>query len=51
MVRERAYRLSPRDEDIVANLRFAHQVKKDRDPPADGSAVSLFLTKAFFTPR
>ena len=47
---ERAYKLSPRDEDIVANLRFAHQVKKDRDPPANGNAVSLFLTKAFFYP-
>ena len=47
---ERANHLSPRDEDIVANLRFAHQVKKDRDAPADGNAVSLFLTDAFFYP-
>ena len=47
---ERANHLSPRDEDIVANLRFAHQVKKDKDAPADGNAVSLFLTDAFFYP-
>ena len=47
---ERANHLSPRDEDIVANLRFAHQVKKDKDVPADGNVVSLFLTDAFFYP-
>lgn len=47
---ERAHRLDPRDEDIAANLRFAHQVKKDRDPDAEGNAVSQFFTSAFFHP-
>lgn len=32
---ERALRLQPRDEDIVANLRFLRRVKRDQDPDAD----------------
>ncbi|MEW6755913.1 MAG: tetratricopeptide repeat protein [Candidatus Latescibacterota bacterium] len=35
---ERALRLAPRDEDIRANLRYANQVKQDREPQ-DGNAV------------
>lgn len=47
---ERAHRLDPRDEDIAANLRFAHQIKMDRDPQTEENAVSQFLTSAFFHP-
>lgn len=47
---ERARRLDPRDEDINANLRFANQVKIDREPEHSGNAVSRFLQDAFFFP-
>ena len=36
---ERALRLSPRDEDVLANLRFARRVKRDQDPEGEASGV------------
>lgn len=36
---ERALRLDPRDADIRANLRFANQLKKDREPAPEGIAA------------
>lgn len=36
---ERALKLAPRDEDILANLRFLRRVKRDRDPETDGSVL------------
>ncbi|MEE3234097.1 MAG: tetratricopeptide repeat protein [Candidatus Latescibacterota bacterium] len=39
---ERAKKLSPRDEDIQANLRFAREVKKDREPDDTGDIERLF---------
>tara|TARA_B100000902_G_scaffold61635_1_gene68692 strand:- start:1202 stop:1945 length:744 start_codon:yes stop_codon:yes gene_type:complete len=38
---ERARKLAPRDEDILANLRFARQVKKDREPEDIGDIERL----------
>ena len=42
---ERALRLEPRDEDIVANLNFARHVKQDREPVDDSPAVWRFLVR------
>lgn len=47
---ERARLLSPRDEDIRANLRFASHVRRDRDPVAPDSAIWLFLTRLHLLP-
>lgn len=47
---ERAQRIDPRDADIRANLRFANQVKKDRDPAPAGNAVWGFLLALFLFP-
>lgn len=38
---ERAKKLAPRDEDIQANLRFAQEVKKDREPEDTGDIEKL----------
>ena len=46
---ERALRLDPRDEDVRANLRYANQVKQDRDPPSD-NVVWDFLMRLYFLP-
>ena len=41
---ERSLRLDPRDEDVLANLRFARRVKRDQDPEDDGEGIyGLYL--------
>jgi tetratricopeptide (TPR) repeat protein len=41
---ERALRLAPRDEDVLANLRFLRRIKRDQDPAEDGDAIyGLYL--------
>lgn len=36
---ERALKIAPRDEDIIANLRFLRRVKRDQDPETDGDLI------------
>lgn len=36
---ERALQLAPRDDDILANLRFLRRVKRDQDPVEDGDVI------------
>ena len=43
---ERARRLSPRDEDVLANLRFLRRVKRDREAEGDGG----FLYRLYLWP-
>lgn len=41
---ERSLRLEPRDEDVLANLRFARRVKRDQDPEDEGEGIyGLYL--------
>lgn len=47
---ERALRLKPRDEDIVANLRFLNRVKKDQEPESHGNPVWEFFAGVFSFP-
>lgn len=47
---ERAVQLDPRDDDIRANLRFAHQVKKDREPSIEQNALLRALEFAYLFP-
>ena len=47
---ERAQILSPRDEDIRANLRFAAHVIRDRDPTTDGNPVWQYLMRLYDLP-
>ena len=47
---ERARRIDHRDADIRANLRFANEVKKDRDPAPAGNPVWRFLLALFLFP-
>ena len=43
---ERARRLAPRDEDVLANLRFLRRVKRDREEEGDGG----FLYRLYLYP-
>jgi hypothetical protein len=36
---ERALHLAPRDQDVLANLRFLRRVKRDQDPADDGDVI------------
>ncbi len=47
---ERALKHNPRDEDIVANLRFLNRVKKDQEPESHGNPVWEFFADAFSFP-
>ena len=47
---ERARLLSPRDEDIVANLRFASRVRKDREPDAEENPLRRLLVGLYGLP-
>ena len=47
---ERALRLEPRDRDILANLRFARQVKRDREPPAEENPLARFSGAVYAFP-
>ena len=47
---ERALRLNPRDEDVVANLRFLNRIKKDQEPLPNQNPVWNFLTGTFLYP-
>ena len=47
---ERALKHNPRDEDIIANLRFLNRVKKDQEPESHGNPVWEFLAGAFSFP-
>lgn len=47
---ERALRLSPRDEDVQANLRFARHLKRDREPASGDPAVWRFLMRLYLYP-
>ena len=41
---ERALRLAPRDEDVLANLRFLRRIKRDQDPAGQGDGIyGLYL--------
>ncbi len=41
---ERARRLAPRDEDVLANLRFLRRVKRDREEADGGFLYRLYLS-------
>ena len=43
---ERARRLAPRDEDVLANLRFVRRIKRDREEDGEGG----FLYTAYMWP-
>ena len=43
---ERARRLAPRDEDVLANLRFVRRIKRDREEEGEGG----FLYAAYMWP-
>ena len=47
---ERAHRLDPRDADVLANLRFARQVKRDREPTATDNALTRLIVATFDFP-
>ena len=47
---ERALRLEPRDQDILANLRFARQVKRDREPHGEENPIARFAAAVFAFP-
>ena len=47
---ERALKHNPRDEDIVANLRFLNRVKKDQEPESHGNPVWEFFADALSFP-
>ena len=47
---ERALQLEPRDADILANLRFARQVKRDREPPGEGNPLARFAGAVYAFP-
>lgn len=46
---ERALRLAPRDEDALANLRYANALKQDREPEESNLAWRLFSGVFFWT--
>ena len=47
---ELARRLTPHDEDIEANLRFANLVKQDREPASTDNALLSFAGAIYFWP-
>ena len=47
---ERALLVSPRDEDVQANLRFARHLKRDREPTSSESTVWRFLVGLYRYP-
>ena len=47
---ERALRIEPRDPDILANLRFARQVKRDREPPGEENPLARFAAGVYAFP-
>ncbi len=44
---ERALRLMPDDEDVIANLRFVNAVKVDRSPDDSANLVTRFLSSGY----
>jgi tetratricopeptide (TPR) repeat protein len=47
---ERALKLNPRDEDIIANLSFLNRVKKDQEPESQRNPVWEFFVGVFSYP-